>query len=174
MRLHAIVSHFKRASNHNERDLPSPPAALLHISKEHQITTLRHLHRRERQLLHISKEHQITTSIMVHTTTLYCFTFQKSIKSQLPARHRYRRRIVSHFKRASNHNEDISLRYQVVLFHISKEHQITTPPRMSALRRRLFHISKEHQIIAEVAISIRNILVVKELSAYIISYLGGS
>ena len=97
-------------------------------------------------LFHISKEHQITTVCQGELGEGHCFTFQKSIKSQpwrdcagLP-------RIVSHFKRASNHNCARSRALRSGLFHISKEHQITTRPASVTFAMILFHISKEHQI----------------------------
>ena len=55
-------------------------------------------------------------------------------------------RTVSHFKRASNHNTRRTRRARLTLFHISKEHQITTSFSAKKKHRSLFHISKEHQI----------------------------
>ena len=57
---------------------------------------------------------------------------------------------VSHFKRASNHNGGVLLLVGEGLFHISKEHQITTESRGFNRRGELFHISKEHQITTRV------------------------
>ena len=121
---------------------------LFHISKEHQITTSSGRGLQSRRLFHISKEHQITTGIGSQRTRANCFTFQKSIKSQrlhgrpsarpncftfqksiksqLPDVHLALLGTVSHFKRASNHNSQRTMPVTLSLFHISKEHQITT------------------------------------------------
>ena len=140
------VSHFKRASNHNSiRFLPNS-FELFHISKEHQITTLKRSASYIKVLFHISKEHQITTFVVFFALFFDCFTFQKSIKSQPPARGIERPRTVSHFKRASNHNRDLTAEDVRLLFHISKEHQITTAKCARISSPQLFHISKEHQI----------------------------
>ena len=120
------VSHFKRASNHNSYSFHLNINVLFHISKEHQITTTRLSQCQSPKLFHISKEHQITTHRLPPTPAANCFTFQKSIKSQLRVNWRQRLVTVSHFKRASNHNEHPSPSCDFSLFHISKEHQITT------------------------------------------------
>ena len=120
------VSHFKRASNHNHDVVQDSQGGLFHISKEHQITTGRQGRGSWHELFHISKEHQITTKRTGHACLPYCFTFQKSIKSQPRRRNTFGSRTVSHFKRASNHNAPPPLHVPSLLFHISKEHQITT------------------------------------------------
>ena len=77
------VSHFKRASNHNCLSrFPSPAPTVSHFKRasNHNARSWRHTHV---GLFHISKEHQITTTMREGKTTRYCFTFQKSIKSQL-------------------------------------------------------------------------------------------
>ena len=122
------------------------PATLFHISKEHQITTRRRLNSSWTVLFHISKEHQITTRLLRGLHSTNCFTFQKSIKSQLGEAAHDGPGTVSHFKRASNHNKWTITPAINELFHISKEHQITTSARLSGTATRLFHISKEHQI----------------------------
>ena len=137
---------------------------LFHISKEHQITT--HARRRATVslLFHISKEHQITTKLCLSRAQDYCFTFQKSIKSQHVRVHPPRRldcftfqksiksqpkdislslpNTVSHFKRASNHNAFLLICLSSSLFHISKEHQITTTTLESARFQYCFTFQK--------------------------------
>ena len=97
-------------------------------------------------LFHISKEHQITTGECSTQPMADCFTFQKSIKSQPRTKDVWRAPTVSHFKRASNHNVWPCRPCPERLFHISKEHQITTGVDLRRDCARLFHISKEHQI----------------------------
>ena len=146
--LAATVSHFKRASNHNRTPCRETPKRLFPISKEHQITTNRSRALCCAILFPISKEHQITTRPTASSTSRDCFPFQKSIKSQhgqiqvdevntvshfkrasnhnqAPRRRTYGT-TVSHFKRASNHNTNAWWHKALVLFPISKEHQITT------------------------------------------------
>ena len=79
-----------------------------------------------------------------------CFTFQKSIKSQHALEILSSKGTVSHSKRASNHNISFSLFCELPLFHIPKEHQITTCSRAPGRRIELFHIPKEHQITTQV------------------------
>ena len=99
-------------------------------------------------LFHKSKKHQITTVIVIMFYRNYCFTNQKSIKSQhngsvedfrdtvsqikKASNHNPNWRItarsstVSQIKKASNHNKSGLLVSAVRLFHKSKKHQITT------------------------------------------------
>ena len=121
------VSHFKRASNHNWLSVWKFSSTLFHISKEHQITTtsarpslgancftfqksIKSQHDfqilfRELDCFTFQKSIKSQQSSPTIYTPLYCFTFQKSIKSQLRNAVRIRADTVSHFKRASNHNE---------------------------------------------------------------------
>ena len=120
------VSHFKRASNHNRTStVYCSPLTVSHFKRASNHNRLPPFEF-YRSLFHISKEHQITTSRPRRTSSRYCFTFQKSIKSQHLGMFHHRRGTVSHFKRASNHNRRSSCCIVGLLFHISKEHQITT------------------------------------------------
>ena len=119
---------------------------LFHISKEHQITTIRRRMCRSADCFTFQKSIKSQPSWSSSGQSADCFTFQKSIKSQQVPRMDLRLRTVSHFKRASNHNTVPALVLLVLLFHISKEHQITTTRFNRVPVRGLFHISKEHQI----------------------------
>ena len=142
------VSHFKRASNHNSLSLKSLGLSTVsHFKRASNHNTDLRVNALP-LLFHISKEHQITTVKWFISLAVDCFTFQKSIKSQpvdgvglrpetvshfkRASNHNSRNLsgcsaiTVSHFKRASNHNKSAVDLERFALFHISKEHQITT------------------------------------------------
>ena len=101
---HDTVSHSKRASNHNAH--PSSPAALDTVSHSKRASNHNPLCAFPvmRRLFLIPKEHQITTGRRTILFSRYCFSFQKSIKSQPLALSPLLLTTVSHSKRASNHN----------------------------------------------------------------------
>ena len=122
----SIVSHFKRASNHNtSNEWHEWAEHCFSFQKSIKSQLISLLARSSFILFLISKEHQITTAPTSCGTSANCFSFQKSIKSQ---------------------RAFVIVDALAILFLISKEHQITTPARSRLTIAALFLISKEHQI----------------------------
>ena len=86
------------------------------------------------QLFPISKEHQITTGWGIYLIDMYCFPFQKSIKSQQELLRHTGLTTVSHFKRASNHNPcaaSVAARSTVSHFKRASNHNTPRSPSSS-------------------------------------------
>ena len=119
---------------------------MFHISKEHQITTGGCPSPTPSHCFTFQKSIKSQLAWFVVFHRLDCFTFQKSIKSQLLAVQPCAEVIVSHFKRASNHNWGVRRQDQgVIVSHFKRASNHNSWLLVGAVIA-LFHISKEHQI----------------------------